>query len=112
MKKGISLVAVKKEPFKSIYDNLKLIVPFCYLNNNLVILIIICYICYVIWLIIRKKIDSKGIILLLISIIPMLRYFVLYKHSIDSTFTYRALLPSIMIWIYMFFRKDDKYEKD
>lgn len=111
--RGFSLVAVKKEPFKSIYDNLKLIVPFCYLNNNLVILIIICYICYVIWLIIRKKIDSKGIILLLISIIPMLRYFVLYKHSIDHTFfTYRALLPSIMIWIYMFFRKDDKYEKD
>ena len=111
--RGFSLVAVKKEPFKSIYDNLKLIVPFCYLNNNLVILIIICYICYVIWLIIRKKIDSKGIILLLISIIPMLRYFVLYKHSIDYTFfTYRALLPSIMIWIYMFFRKDDKYEKD
>lgn len=111
--RGFSLVAVKKEPFKSIYDNLKLIVPFCYLNNNLVILIIICYICYVIWLIIRKKIDSKGIMLLLISIIPMLRYFVLYKHSIDHTFfTYRALLPSIMIWIYMFFRKDDKYEKD
>lgn len=111
--RGFSLVAVKKELFKSIYDNLKLIVPFCYLNNNLVILIIICYICYVIWLIIRKKIDSKGIILLLISIIPMLRYFVLYKHSIDHTFfTYRALLPSIMIWIYMFFRKDDKYEKD
>lgn len=111
--RGFSLVAVKKEPFKSIYDNLKLIVPFCYLNNNLVILIIICYICYVIWLIIRKKIDSKGIILLLISIIPTLRYFVLYKHSIDHTFfTYRALLPSIMIWIYMFFRKDDKYEKD
>lgn len=111
--RGFSLVAVKKEPFKSIYDNLKLIVPFCYLNNNLVILIIICYICYVIWLIIRKKIDSKGIILLLISILPMLRYFVLYKHSIDHTFfTYRALLPSIMIWIYMFFRKDDKYEKD
>ena len=111
--RGFSLVAVKKEPFKSIYDNLKLIVPFCYLNNNLVILIIICYICYVIWLIIRKKIDSKGIILLLISIIPMLRYFVLYKHSIDHPFfTYRALLPSIMIWIYMFFRKDDKYEKD
>ena len=111
--RGFSLVAVKKEPFKSIYDNLKLIVPFCYLNNNLVILIIICYICYVIWLIIRKKIDSKGIILLLISIIPILRYFVLYKHSIDHTFfTYRALLPSIMIWIYMFFRKDDKYEKD
>lgn len=111
--RGFSLVAVKKEPFKSIYDNLKLIVPFCYLNNNLAILIIICYICYVIWLIIRKKIDSKGIILLLISIIPMLRYFVLYKHSIDHTFfTYRALLPSIMIWIYMFFRKDDKYEKD
>lgn len=111
--RGFSLVAVKKEPFKSIYDNLKLIVPFCYLNNNLVILIIICYICYVIWLIIRKKIDSKGIMLLLISIIPMLRYFVLYKHSIDHTFfTYRALLPSIMIWIYMFFRKDNKYEKD
>lgn len=111
--RGFSLVAVKKESFKSIYDNLKLIVPFCYLNNNLVILIIICYICYVIWLIIRKKIDSKGIMLLLISIIPMLRYFVLYKHSIDHTFfTYRALLPSIMIWIYMFFRKDDKYEKD
>ena len=111
--RGFSLVAVKKEPFKSIYDNLKLIVPFCYLNNNLVILITICYICYVIWLIIRKKIDSKGIMLLLISIIPMLRYFVLYKHSIDHTFfTYRALLPSIMIWIYMFFRKDDKYEKD
>ncbi len=111
--RGFSLIAVKKEPFKSIYDNLKLIVPFCYLNNNLVILIIICYICYVIWLIIRKKIDSKGIMLLLISIIPMLRYFVLYKHSIDHTFfTYRALLPSIMIWIYMFFRKDDKYEKD
>lgn len=111
--RGFSLVAVKKKPFKSIYDNLKLIVPFCYLNNNLVILIIICYICYVIWLIIRKKIDSKGIILLLISIIPMLRYFVLYKHSIDHPFfTYRALLPSIMIWIYMFFRKDDKYEKD
>lgn len=111
--RGFSLVAVKKEPFKSIYDNLKLIVPFCYLNNNLVILIIICYICYVIWLIIRKKIDSKGIILLLISIIPMLRYFVLYKHSIDHTFfTYRALLPGIMIWIYMFFRKDDKNEKD
>lgn len=111
--RGFSLVAVKKEPFKSIYDNLKLIVPFCYLNNNLAILIIICYICYVIWLIIRKKIDSKGIMLLLISIIPMFRYFVLYKHSIDHTFfTYRALLPSIMIWIYMFFRKDDKYEKD
>ena len=111
--RGFSLVAVKKEPFKSIYDNLKLIVPFCYLNNSLVILITICYICYVIWLIIRKKIDSKGIILLLISIIPMLRYFVLYKHSIEHTFfTYRALLPSIMIWIYMFFRKDDKYEKD
>ena len=111
--RGFSLVAVKKEPFKSIYDNLKLIVPFCYLNNSLVILITICYICYVIWLIIRKKIDSKGLILLLISIIPMLRYFVLYKHSIEHTFfTYRALLPSIMIWIYMFFRKDDKYEKD
>lgn len=111
--RGFSLVAVKKEPFNSIYDNLKLIVPFCYLNNSLVILITICYICYVIWLIIRKKIDSKGIILLLISIIPMLRYFVLYKHSIEHTFfTYRALLPSIMIWIYMFFRKDDKYEKD
>lgn len=111
--RGFSLVAVKKEPFNSIYDNLKLIVPFCYLNNSLVILITICYICYVIWLIIRKKIDSKGIILLLISIIPVLRYFVLYKHSIEHTFfTYRALLPSIMIWIYMFFRKDDKYEKD
>ena len=111
--RGFSLVAVKKEPFNSIYDNLKLIVPFCYLNNSLVILITICYICYVIWLIIRKKIDSKGLILLLISIIPMLRYFVLYKHSIEHTFfTYRALLPSIMIWIYMFFRKDDKYEKD
>lgn len=111
--RGFSLVAVKKEPFKSIYDNLKLIVPFCYLNNSLVILITICYICYVIWLIIRKKIDNRGIILLLISIIPMLRYFVLYKHSIEHTFfTYRALLPSIMIWIYMFFRKDDKYEKD
>ena len=111
--RGFSLVAVKKEPFNSIYDNLKLIVPFCYLNNSLVILITICYICYVIWLIIRKKIDSKGIILLLISIIPMLRYFVLYKHSIEHTFfTYRAVLPSIMIWIYMFFRKDDKYEKD
>lgn len=111
--RGFSLVAVKKEPFKSIYDNLKLIVPFCYLNNSLVILITICYICYVIWLIIRKKIDNRGIILLLISIIPMLRYFILYKHSIEHTFfTYRALLPSIMIWIYMFFRKDDKYEKD
>lgn len=111
--RGFSLVAVKKGPFKSIYDNLKLIVPFCYLNNSLVILITICYICYVIWLIIRKKIDNRGIILLLISIIPMLRYFVLYKHSIEHTFfTYRALLPSIMIWIYMFFRKDDKYEKD
>lgn len=108
--RGFSLVAVEKEPFKSIYDNLKLIVPFCYLNNNLVILIIICYI---IWLIIKKKINNKDVILLLISIIPILRYFVLYKHSIDHTFfTYRALLPSIMIWIYMFFRKDDKYEKD
>lgn len=108
--RGFSLAAVKKEPFKSIYDNLKLIGPFCYLNNSPVILIIICYI---IWLIIRKKIDSRGIILLLISIIPMLRYFVLYKHSIEHTFfTYRALLPSIMIWIYIFFRKDDKYEKD
>ena len=74
--RGFSLVAVKKEPFNSIYDNLKLIVPFCYLNNSLVILITICYICYVIWLIIRKKIDSKSIILLLISIIPMLRYFI------------------------------------
>lgn len=111
--RGFSLVAVKKEPFKSIYDNLKLIVPFCYLNNSLVILMIICYIGYIIWLIMRKKIDSKGIILLLISIIPMLRYFVLYKHSIEHTFfTYRALLPSIMIWIYMFFRKNDKNEKD
>ncbi len=108
--RGFSLVAVEKEPFDSIYDNLKLIVPFCYLNNNLVILIIICYI---IWLIIKKKINNKDVILLLISIIPILRYFVLYKHSIDHTFfTYRALLPSIMIWIYMFFRKDDKYEKD
>ena len=104
---------IKISFYDSIYDNLKLIVPFCYLNNSLVILITICYICYVIWLIIRKKIDNKGIILLLISIIPMLRYFVLYKHSIEHTFfTYRALLPSIMIGIYMFFRKDDKYEKD
>lgn len=61
----------------------------------------------------KEKLNNKEIILLLISIVPMLRYFVLYRHSIVHTFfTYRALLPSVMIWIYMFFRKDDEYEKN
>lgn len=111
--RGFSLIDVKKGFFNSIYNNLKLIVPFCYLNNSLVILMIICYTCYIIWLIIKKKLSNRRIILLLISIVPMIRYFVLYRHSIDHTFfTYRALLPSVMIWIYMFFRKDDEYEKD
>ncbi len=111
--RGFSLIDVKKGFFNSIYNNLKLLVPFCYLNNNLVILMIICYISYIIWLILKKKLNNKEIILLLISIVPMLRYFVLYRHSIVHTFfTYRALLPSVMIWIYMFFRKDDEYEKN
>ncbi len=105
--RGFSLKLVKKGLFDSIYDNLKLIEPFCYLKDMIVILLIIGYISYIVYLIIRGKLKDKGIIILLISIIPIFRFFTLYKHSIDhSFFTYRALLPSVMIWIYMLFKKE------
>lgn len=100
LERGINKNTFRLGFFDSIIINVKQLIPFCYFNNN--IIVIVFFIIYIVYLLInfRKKIFGlKEGILILIGLIPMLRYLVMFMHSYDHCFfTYRALLPSIMIF--------------
>lgn len=102
--------------FDSIMINVKQLIPFCYFNNN--IILIGFFIIYIVYILINYKKKIFGLkegILILIGLIPMLRYLVMFMHSYDHCFfTYRALLPSIMIFFILLkvtFKKLRSYDK-
>ena len=98
VERGINKYTFSLGFFDSIIINIKQLIPFCYLNNIFVIVVSIIYIIYLIINFIKRKFKLKEAILVFIGLVPILRYLVMFMHSYDHFFfTYRALLPSIII---------------
>ena len=99
--------------FDSILYNIKCIVPLCYLSDLFMIIGIIIYIIYIVINFIRKKFKLFELILVLISLVPLVRYVGLFNHSYGHFyFTYRALLPSVMICLLLIVRSIKKKRRD
>lgn len=95
---------------ESIYENILRLFPLSIINNEILIWgLIIGYIIFLVINFIIRRFRLKEWILVLISLVPILRYLVMNMHSYDhSFFTYRALLPSIMICLLLIFRGKKK----
>ena len=99
IERGINSNVLHLNFFSSIFINIRQLIPFCYLDDYIIIIIISICILYIIINFIRRKYGLKELILVLIGLVPILRYLVMFMHSYDHFFfTYRALLPSIMIF--------------
>lgn len=112
VERGINEYTFSLGFFDSIIINLKQLIPFCYLDKVFIIIIAIIYITYLIINFIRKRFGMYEFILICISLIPILRYLVLFMHSYDHFFfTYRALLPSIMIFFILLCKNKKTYNR-
>ena len=99
IERGINEDTFKLGFFDSIIINLRQLIPFCFFSDIVVIVVSIVYILFLIYNFVRKKFGLYEFILVCISLIPIIRYLVMFMHSYDHYFfTYRALLPSIMIF--------------
>ena len=105
LERSINKYTYTLRPFDSILYNIKGIIPFCYLNDLFMIVVISLYLIYIVINFIKKRFKLFELILVLISIVPIIRYLVLFNHSYGHFyFTYRALLPSVMISLLLIFR--------
>ena len=105
VERGINEYTFSLGFFDSIIINIKQLIPFCYLDKIFIVAVVIVYIIYLIINFIRKNFKLKELILVLIGLVPILRYLVLFMHSYDHFFfTYRALLPCIIIFILLLFK--------
>ena len=111
LERGINKSTFTLGIFDSIMINIIQVIPFCYLDKAFIIIVSIIYIIFLTYNFIKRKFTLYELILVLISLVPILRYLVLFNHSYDHFFfTYRALLPSIIVSLLLFcqkFKKND-----
>lgn len=80
VERGINEYTFSLGFFDSIIINIKQLIPFCYLDKIFIVAVVIVYIIYLIINFIRKNFKLKELILVLIGLVPILRYLV--THSI------------------------------
>ena len=99
VERGINENTFKLGFFDSIIINLRQLIPFCFFADIVVIIVSIIYILFLIYNFIRRKFGLYEFILVCISLVPIVRFLVMFMHSYDHYFfTYRALLSSIIIF--------------
>lgn len=98
IERGINEYAFQMNFFSSIFINIRQLIPFCFLSDMIIYIILGILLVYFAFCFFKKKFHLREGILVLIALVPLLRYLVMFMHSYDHFFfTYRALLPSIMI---------------
>ena len=109
LERGINKSTFTLGIFDSIMINIIQVIPFCYLDKVFIIIVSIIYTIFLTYNFIKRKFTLYELILVLISLVPILRYLVLFNHSYDHFFfTYRALLPSIIVSLLLFCQKFKK----